>query len=121
MNGIVIAGPRSGTRIRDDRYGTVWELVAPAAGPCRGFGFAFVEVDAGKESPFHYHQRTEELYFITVGQGLMTLGEREVVVRPGDTVVIPPGERHKIRAGAEGLAFVCVTTPPYDPDDDYEV
>jgi mannose-6-phosphate isomerase-like protein (cupin superfamily) len=121
MNGVVITGPQSGMRIRDDRYGTVWELVAPAAGLSRGYGFAFVEVDAGKESPLHYHEHTEELYYITAGEGLMTLGQRAITVRPGDTVVIPPGERHKIRAGARGLAFVCVTAPPYDADDDIEV
>src|SRR4051794_11969221 len=121
MNGMVIPGSRSGTRIRDDRYGTVWELAAPAAALCRGYGFAFVEVDAGKESPLHYHEKIEELYYITGGEGVMTLGEREIPVRPGDTVVIPTGERHKIRAGAQGLAFVCVTAPAYDPNDDIEV
>lgn len=121
MNGIVIAGSRSGTRIRDDRYGTLWELVAPAVSACKHFGFAHVEVDPGQESPAHYHRKTEEMYYITRGGGTMTLGEVVTHVQPGDSVVIPVGEIHKIRADAEGLAFVCVTVPPYDPEDDFEV
>jgi mannose-6-phosphate isomerase-like protein (cupin superfamily) len=121
MNGKVISGSRSGARFRDDRYGTVWELVAPAGAPCQRFGFAYVEVDPGRESPLHYHAVTEELYHIVRGDGVMTLGDTETPVGPGDTVAIPSGERHRIRAGAAGLAFVCVTVPPYDPHDDFEV
>src|SRR5207247_1469754 len=83
--------------------------------------FAYVEIDPGQESPAHYHCITEELYYITRGSGTMTLGERVTRVQPGDTVVIPPGEVHKIRADQEGLAFVCVTAPPYDLEDDFEV
>lgn len=121
MNGTVILGSQSGTRIRDERYGTLWELVAPRGSPCKQFGFAYVEVDPGQESPAHYHRKTEELYYVTRGSGIMTLGDRTTLVKPGDTVVIPAGEVHKIRAHDEGLAFICVTGPPYDPEDDYEV
>lgn len=121
MSKMIVKGHKTGERFRDDRYGTVWELVAPAASPCKSFGFAFVEVDPSRESPAHYHLRTEELYYIVGGSGIATVDGKETTVEPGDSVIIPLGIVHKIKASSGGLSFVCVTVPPYDIHDDIEV
>ncbi len=44
----------------------------------------------GQETLLHKHLRTEELYHITAGRGLMTLGEERFAVFAGDTVHISP-------------------------------
>lgn len=121
MDGTIIRGTRSGSLIRDDRYGTVWEIVPPKSGVARGYGFAFVQVDPDAESPLHFHNHTEELYHILEGSGTMTLGKRDEQVGPGDTIVIPPRLHHKISGGSRGISFICVTSPPYDPEDDLEL
>ncbi|MBA3364497.1 MAG: hypothetical protein H0U03_01745 [Actinobacteria bacterium] len=46
-------------------------------------------------------------------------GERASVL-PGDAVLIPPGARHQVRAGAAGeLRFFCCCAPPYRREDTY--
>ena len=40
-------------------------------------------------------------------------------VRPGDAIVIPPGARHELTAGAEGARLLCICVPPYSNDDTY--
>ena len=121
MNNMVVKGNKSGMPLRDDRYGTLWELVASVGSACKTLGLAYVEVDPGKESPAHFHRQTEEVYHVVSGYGVATLNNQEAVVGPGDTVVIPVDVIHKIRASSEGLAFIVVTSPPYNPDDDIEV
>jgi mannose-6-phosphate isomerase-like protein (cupin superfamily) len=68
----------------------------------------------GAETEEHYHLRTEEIYYVLRGRGLMTLGHEAREVGPGDAVLIPPGSRHKIRnLGQELLVFLCCCSPPY--------
>src|SRR5438067_1213892 len=110
-----------GTAIRDDRYGTLVEKVSPTSTPLKRVGFAQVLVDARKRSPDHYHERTEELYHVVAGSGTMFMDGDRKSVKPGDTVLIPPGVVHSVEAADAPVEFVCVTAPPYDPDDDIEV
>jgi mannose-6-phosphate isomerase-like protein (cupin superfamily) len=43
------------------------------------------------------HQLTEEIYHITEGSGIMTLGSEEFKVKKGDTICISPGTPHRIQ------------------------
>ena len=66
----------------------------------------------------HRHPRTEEIYYILRGQGLMRVGEAERAVGPGDGILIPPGSLHQIRStGAEPLVFLCCCAPSYSHED----
>ena len=77
---------------------------------------ARLPVDAATEP--HYHPVTEEIYYITHGQGRMQV---ETVVRqvgPGDAIAIPPGARHQItNTGNEVLRLLCCCAPAYEDDD----
>src|SRR3954454_22107383 len=75
-------------------------------------------VSPGQETILHKHRRTEEVYHITAGRGLMTLGEECFEVGPGDTVLIAPGTVHCIRnVGAEQLHILCSCSPAYTHED----
>jgi mannose-6-phosphate isomerase-like protein (cupin superfamily) len=72
----------------------------------------------GQETLLHKHLRTEELYHITAGRGLMTLTGDRFPVSAGDTVCIPPGTPHCIsNIGTEPLRILCCCTPAYSHDD----
>jgi mannose-6-phosphate isomerase-like protein (cupin superfamily) len=72
----------------------------------------------GKATQLHRHAATEELYHITSGTGLMTLGDKLIAVGPSDTVLIPPGTAHKIEAtGDEPLRILCCCSPAYSHED----
>jgi quercetin dioxygenase-like cupin family protein len=76
-------------------------------------------LEAGQATQRHYHARTEEIYLLTAGGGVLEVdGEsREVVA--GDAVLIPPGAWHELVAGADGARLLCMCAPPYSHDDTF--
>ena len=94
------------------------ELMHPATHGNRLQSLAEATVAAGTRTLLHRHHRTEEIYHVTAGQGVMRLGEDEFAVAPGDTICIAPGTAHAIRnTGESPLVLLCCCTPPYDHDD----
>jgi len=72
----------------------------------------------GQRTVLHRHHVTEELYHITEGRGIMTLGLARFAVGSGDTVCIPPGTAHCIEAeGGAKLVLLCACSPAYSHDD----
>jgi mannose-6-phosphate isomerase-like protein (cupin superfamily) len=95
------------------------ELMHPAVHGYPGASsLAEATVPPGAETALHRHRVTEELYHVTAGVGLMTLGAEAFEVRPGDTVCIPPGTPHRIRSiGTGPLKILCCCSPAYAHDD----
>ena len=90
------------------------ELMHPTVHGNRAQSFAEATVPPGAETLLHRHRVTEELYHVTQGTGLMTLGDETFEVRVGDTICIPPGTPHRIRnVGAEPLKILCACAPAY--------
>jgi len=108
--------------LRDNRYGTVWELVTPGSTGSRQLGIAYVEIDPGGQSPRHYHERTEEAYYFVSGSGSMSIGDERFNVQAGDAVYIPPLAVHSVTNSSNVvLCFISADAPPYDENDDIEV
>jgi mannose-6-phosphate isomerase-like protein (cupin superfamily) len=66
------------------------------------------------------HHKSEEIYHITAGSGLMELGGRQFMVQAGDTVCIDPGTEHRITnntSGSTELKIIAVSSPPYQHSD----
>ncbi len=75
-------------------------------------------IPAGECTRLHRHVRAEEIYHVLSGSGVMDLGGRRFAVHAGDTVRIPPGVAHRVRASAEApLTILCCCAPPYRHDD----
>jgi len=97
---------------------TVRELMHPAHHACRSQSLAEAIVQAGLKTALHRHGSSEELYHISRGRGLMTLGDAAFVVEPGDTVCIAPGTPHCIENVGEGpLHILCCCSPAYSDAD----
>jgi mannose-6-phosphate isomerase-like protein (cupin superfamily) len=61
----------------------------------------------------HLHEREDEIIFIRMGRGIVTLGDREVAVGPGATVYVPQGVWHGLRNAGEGtLGMSAIYSPP---------
>lgn len=94
------------------------ELMHPAVHGNRNQSLAEAEVPPGCVTLLHRHPLSEELYHVTAGQGLMTLGNATFAVGPGDTVHIAPGTPHRIaNTGDVPLLVLCCCAPPYAHDD----
>jgi len=94
------------------------ELMHPSVHGNHAQSLAEATVPVGGKTLLHRHQVTEELYHITAGDGLMTLGEKQFRVHVGDTVCIPPGTPHCIAAvGDSPLVLLCCCSPAYEHAD----
>lgn len=77
---------------------------------------SFHVVTIKADSAIHYHRRHTEIYHVLEGHGVIWLDGREYPLRPGATILIPPGVRHRARGR---LTLVNVVAPPFDPSDEY--
>jgi mannose-6-phosphate isomerase-like protein (cupin superfamily) len=60
----------------------------------------------------------EEVYFVLEGDGTMAVDGDVVELRPNTYVFVPPGTMRQVRAGDNGVSFICVGAPPgrgYEP------
>jgi mannose-6-phosphate isomerase-like protein (cupin superfamily) len=56
----------------------------------------------------HYHQGFEECIFVMSGRGSTHAESGEYPLQAGDTILIPPGEKHATRnTGNEPLVLLC--------------
>jgi mannose-6-phosphate isomerase-like protein (cupin superfamily) len=94
------------------------ELAGLPTGNAANQSLAEATVPPGAETEEHYHRASEEIYFFTHGSGRLRLGDEESDIAAGDTVVIPPGTRHKLRnTGTGPLKLLCCCAPPYSHED----
>jgi mannose-6-phosphate isomerase-like protein (cupin superfamily) len=94
------------------------ELMHPSQYAARNQSLAEALVEPGGRTQAHRHRATEELYHILAGAGIMRLDGERFEVRPGDTVLIPPGSVHCIEnPGVEALRFLCCCAPAYRHED----
>jgi mannose-6-phosphate isomerase-like protein (cupin superfamily) len=93
---------------------SIRELIHPAKDGNVKQSLAEALVPAGTETLLHKHMKTEEIYHVTEGEGLMTLGDEVFTVKAGDSVYIPPEIPHRIKnTGQKPLRILCCCVPPY--------
>ena len=77
-------------------------------------------LEPGQATQRHYHERSEEIYFVTKGSGELEVDGEVRTVRPGDAILIPPGAWHTLENnGTSELRILCCCAPPYSHDDTY--
>jgi mannose-6-phosphate isomerase-like protein (cupin superfamily) len=64
----------------------------------------YVEIEDAK---LHYHERTDEFYYVIAGRGTMTLDSEEIELHPGVVVYVPRGVTHKAR-GRLTVLTICI-------------
>ena len=65
---------------------------------------------ANQHTNGHKHEGQEEVYQFVSGQGYMDVGEKTFLVNPGDIILIPDGDFHRVynTSKYEDLIFICV-------------
>ncbi|MBE9536797.1 MAG: glycosyltransferase, partial [Proteobacteria bacterium] len=78
-------------------------------------------VKPGKRLSLQRHRRRSEHWHVIYGEGVVTLEEREIILKAGDSVDIPQGAVHRMEnRGREDMAFVEVQRGDYFGEDDIE-
>jgi mannose-6-phosphate isomerase-like protein (cupin superfamily) len=77
---------------RFDEIGEIefWVANEEQAGYCGKFLF----VQDGQTCPYHEHARKHETFFVVKGKVRMVVNDQEKILKEGDTLVMPPGDRH---------------------------
>lgn len=74
-------------------------------------------LEPGTSTRRHYHARSEEIYLLVEGTGVLEVDGDSRVVAAGDAIVIAPGALHELTAGDEGVRLLCCCVPPYSDAD----
>ena len=94
------------------------ELLAHRNSAIRNQSLAEARVPVAGSTQEHYHPQAEEIYYITHGQGKISIEGKVRELKPGDAVAIPPGKRHKLwNTGSETLRLLCCCAPAYEHSD----
>ena len=59
------------------------------------------------DAKLHYHERTDEFYYIISGQGTMVLDDDVIEVKQGQVIYVPRGVKHKARGNLTVLT-ICI-------------
>ncbi len=94
------------------------ELLSHRNSGIRNQSLAEARIAPGLTTPPHYHPKTEEIYYIVAGSGLMTIDGEQQLVGPADAISIPPGATHQIHnSGDDELVLLCCCCPGYEDSD----
>lgn len=112
-----VSYPRDVTPFEAAHGEVVYELIGCVADQRSArHSVALIRIPPGKGSRLHRHPAAEESYTILRGSALVLLGEEELVVGPGATILIPATVVHQIRnAGDDELEFLAVCVPAWEP------
>ena len=75
---------------------------------------ARVRVEIGKTTNLHSLKCTQERYVLLDGEAVVTVGDEQRSVGPGDVVVIPENIPQRIKnCGNKDLIFLAICTPRF--------
>ena len=97
---------------------TIRSILDRTNAPVQNQSLAEATLGPGQQTERHYHQLSEEIYFILEGTGLMEIGNETSEIQTNDAILIPPGAWHQVTAKTP-LRFLCCCAPAYSHEDTY--
>ena len=97
----------------------VYELLSSRERLELGIGLAFGILPPRKKATLHYHEKSEEVYYIVSGQGRLSLGDSSYDIQKGNVVSVPTKTIHGLENTATNkkLEVLCLSSPPYTDED----
>lgn len=102
------------------------EAIEPVRCPCGFTRRAFAapdnpvatlhRVDIQEDARTHYHRKLTEIYYILEGEGFMELDGALHPVKPGMSILIKPGCRHR---AVGKMRILNIPVPAFDPHDEW--
>jgi mannose-6-phosphate isomerase len=100
---------------RDERPWGAYEVLAEGA----SFKVKRIEVKPGHRLSLQMHQSRSEHWVIVAGEAIVTVGEREIRLRPNEGALIPTRTKHRVaNPGTTPLIFIEVQCGDYLGEDD---
>jgi quercetin dioxygenase-like cupin family protein len=107
-------GEASSEGLREERltFGGITIVVRVSAEDSGGAMSVMEEVEPMADTPLHVHSREDELFYIVEGEHIVTLGEREHRLGPGDAIFCPRGIPHAQRRVEPGVGHQMIVVVP---------
>lgn len=121
MRGSPWSPPRAGTllAVAGQRTDRPWGHYVVLDGSGSTHQVKRIRVEPGHRLSLQSHAHRSEHWFVVAGEGLVWLDDERLPVRPGLSVDIPVGARHRVECvGPEPLVFVEVQHGTYFGEDD---
>ena len=94
------------------------ELINPKQNGNTNQSVAEATFQSGTSLVCHYHKKSEKIYHITEGEGVVRRGNESVKVNKGDTVFIPAYVPHSAEnTGTGEMKLLCILSPPFSKED----
>jgi mannose-6-phosphate isomerase-like protein (cupin superfamily) len=93
-------------------FGEVTVVVRVTAEDSGGAITVLEEMPPMVDTPLHVHSREDELFYILEGEHIITLGEREHRMEPGDALLAPRGVPHAQRRVEPGVGHELIVLTP---------
>ncbi|HEY6638219.1 MAG TPA: cupin domain-containing protein [Solirubrobacterales bacterium] len=93
-------------------FGEVTVVIRVSAEDSGGAMTVLEEVPPMVDTPLHVHSREDELFYIVDGEHIITLGEREHRLGPGEAIFAPRGIPHAQRRVEPGVGRELVVLTP---------
>ncbi|MCB2190909.1 MAG: cupin domain-containing protein [Deltaproteobacteria bacterium] len=82
-------------------------------------GLSVIEerVPPGGAEARHYHQHSQQFFYVLSGRATMELPEETLIISPGQGLSVEPQTPHRLlNQGEQDLAFLVVSAPPSHQD-----
>lgn len=70
-----------------------------------------------KQVPLHLHAMHAEHVYVLSGKGVMTLGEKQITITPGDFFFIPRNTPHALVVTESPVKILSIQSPRFDGKD----
>jgi quercetin dioxygenase-like cupin family protein len=88
------------------------EILVKASADSTGGTLTVFEEDQPVDTPLHFHEHEDELFYVLEGEHVFQVGEREHRAGPGDLVFAPRGVPHSQRRVVARQGRTLVLTSP---------
>ncbi len=94
------------------------EIFHPRNSPLNAMSLAEAILDPGKSTKYYYHKKSDEIYFILQGTGIVEIDGEKRKVKKNDCILIKAKSKHRIKNfGKVQLRILCFESPPYSDED----
>lgn len=111
---VLLVGEGASEGLREEKlvFGEVTVVIRVSAEDSGGAMTVLEEAPPMVDTPLHVHSREDELFYIVEGEHVITLGEREFRLGPGEAIFAPRGIPHAQRRVEPGVGHELVVLTP---------
>jgi len=98
---------------------TVYELLSKKEQERYGFELAFGILETGKKAHPHFHNISDEFYYVISGNGTAMIGDSTIEAIKNRLIYVPKNTVHGLdnSKSSEPLEVLCLSSPPYVESD----